>query len=150
MTDLLLQYRACGAECRDDYLRDVANENGLPLACGRARCSRLQDTSSLCSASVDAAQGREAGPSDAARHHAVVAGDAHDRRWRHMVQPWTFQQSTPLVRLARMTGLTVARLDAIEHGDRVSRDEIDALARAWSVSAEGLIGTLPDRSLVVD
>ena len=33
MTDLLLQYRACGAECRDDYLRGVANENGLPLAC---------------------------------------------------------------------------------------------------------------------
>lgn len=32
MTDLLLQYRACGAECRDDYLRKVAHENGLPLA----------------------------------------------------------------------------------------------------------------------
>ena len=63
---------------------------------------------------------------------------------------WTFQQSTPLARLARMTGLTVARLYAIEHGDRVSRTEIDALARAWSVSADGLIGTLPDRSLVVD
>lgn len=31
MTDLLLQYRACGAECRDDYLRQVAHENGLPL-----------------------------------------------------------------------------------------------------------------------
>ena len=33
MTDLLLGYRACGAESRDDYLRDIANENGLPLAC---------------------------------------------------------------------------------------------------------------------
>lgn len=33
MTDLLLQYRACGAECRDDYLRSVAHDNGLPLAC---------------------------------------------------------------------------------------------------------------------
>jgi hypothetical protein len=33
MTDLLLGYRACGAECRDDYLRQVANENGLTLAC---------------------------------------------------------------------------------------------------------------------
>lgn len=33
MTDLLLQYRACGAECRDDYLRQVAHDNGLPLAC---------------------------------------------------------------------------------------------------------------------
>jgi hypothetical protein len=35
MTDLLLNYRACGAECRDDYLRGLANENGLPLECVR-------------------------------------------------------------------------------------------------------------------
>jgi len=41
MTDLLLQYRACGAECRDDYLRDVANENGLPLECVRKIADRL-------------------------------------------------------------------------------------------------------------
>ncbi len=33
MFDLLLRYRACGAETRDDYLRDVANGNGLPIAC---------------------------------------------------------------------------------------------------------------------
>ena len=32
MCDLTLMYRACGAESRDDYLRDVANENGLPIA----------------------------------------------------------------------------------------------------------------------
>ena len=41
MTDLLLNYRACGAECRDDYLRDVANENGLPLECVRKIAERL-------------------------------------------------------------------------------------------------------------
>ena len=41
MSDLLLQYRACGAECRDDYLRSVANENGLPLACVRKIADRL-------------------------------------------------------------------------------------------------------------
>ena len=41
MTDLLLQYRACGAESRDDYLRDVANENGLPIACVRRIADRL-------------------------------------------------------------------------------------------------------------
>ena len=41
MSDLLLQYRACGAETRDDYLRNVANENGLPLACVRRRADRL-------------------------------------------------------------------------------------------------------------
>ena len=32
MCDLTLMYRACGAESRDDYLRAVANENGLPIA----------------------------------------------------------------------------------------------------------------------
>ncbi len=41
MTDLLLNYRACGAECRDDYLRGVANENGLPLGCVRKIADRL-------------------------------------------------------------------------------------------------------------
>lgn len=41
MTDLLLQYRACGAESRDDYLRGVADENGLPIACVRKIADRL-------------------------------------------------------------------------------------------------------------
>lgn len=41
MTDLLLQYRACGAECREDYLRQVAHDNGLPLACVRSIADRL-------------------------------------------------------------------------------------------------------------
>ena len=41
MTDLLLGYRACGAESRDDYLREIANENGLPLECVRKIADRL-------------------------------------------------------------------------------------------------------------
>lgn len=41
MTDLLLQYRACGAECRDDYLRQIAHDNGLPLACVCSIADRL-------------------------------------------------------------------------------------------------------------
>lgn len=41
MTDLLLMYRACGAECRDDYLRQVAHDNGLPLECVRSIADRL-------------------------------------------------------------------------------------------------------------
>ena len=41
MCDLLLNYRACGAECRDDYLRGLANENGLPIACVRQIADRL-------------------------------------------------------------------------------------------------------------
>jgi hypothetical protein len=31
MGDLILNYRACGAECREDWLQMLANENGLAL-----------------------------------------------------------------------------------------------------------------------
>ena len=31
MTDNLLNYRECGAETREDWLRLLANDNGLPL-----------------------------------------------------------------------------------------------------------------------
>ena len=41
MTDLTLNYRACGAECRDDWLRMLANDNGLPLACVQRLADRL-------------------------------------------------------------------------------------------------------------
>lgn len=41
MTDLLLLYRACGAETRDDYLRSLAHENGLPMECVRGIADRL-------------------------------------------------------------------------------------------------------------
>jgi hypothetical protein len=32
MDDVQLMYRACGAETRDDYLRFLATENGLPIS----------------------------------------------------------------------------------------------------------------------
>lgn len=32
MDDLTLNYWACGAECREDWLRLLACDNGLPLA----------------------------------------------------------------------------------------------------------------------
>lgn len=31
MVDLILNYRACGAECREDWLRMRVDENGLPF-----------------------------------------------------------------------------------------------------------------------
>lgn len=68
-------------------------------------------------------------------------------RWFHA---WIFQQAMPLARLSRVTGIPVARLCAIEQGDRLSRAELDALARAWSVSSADLIGTLPDPALVAE
>jgi hypothetical protein len=41
MCDLQLMYRKCGAETRDDYLRDLANDNGLPLDCVRRLANHL-------------------------------------------------------------------------------------------------------------
>jgi hypothetical protein len=41
MGDLLLMYRAVGAETREDYLHEVANENGLPFTCVRRLADRL-------------------------------------------------------------------------------------------------------------
>ena len=41
MGDLLLMYRAVGAETRDDYLRQLADENGLPFPCVRRMADRL-------------------------------------------------------------------------------------------------------------
>jgi hypothetical protein len=41
MDDVLSQYQACGAETRDEYLRDLANDNGLPLECVLRLANRL-------------------------------------------------------------------------------------------------------------
>ena len=41
MGDLLLRYRECGAETREDYLRELANDNGLPFECVRRLANRL-------------------------------------------------------------------------------------------------------------
>lgn len=41
MGDLLLRYRECGAETREDYLRALANENGLPFDSVRRLAVRL-------------------------------------------------------------------------------------------------------------
>jgi len=68
----------------------------------------------------------------------------------HWFYAWLSEECTPLAPLSRLTGIPPRRLDAINAGDRVSRAEIDALARAWSVSSEDLISTLPDPTLVVE
>ena len=41
MCDLQLMFRECGAATRDGYRRDLANENGLPLACVQRIADRL-------------------------------------------------------------------------------------------------------------
>ena len=73
--------------------------------------------------------------------HAIATGSP----W---FQAWQMQKCTPTVRLARQTGIAAARLAAIGAGDRLSRAELDALARAWTISAGDLIASLPDPGLV--
>lgn len=75
--------------------------------------------------------------------HAIATGS----RW---FDAWSMQKSMPRVRLVKQTGIASSRLDAISHGDRVSRAEVDALARAWSISAGDLIASMPDPALVID
>jgi hypothetical protein len=41
MGDLLLMYRAVGAETREDYLRQLAEDHGLPFPCVRRLADRL-------------------------------------------------------------------------------------------------------------
>lgn len=62
---------------------------------------------------------------------------------------WAEQKATPLGVLAKQTGIAVARLLAIDAGDQVSRAEIDALARAWAVSAGDLTASIGDAATIV-
>lgn len=73
---------------------------------------------------------------------AIAEGD-------HWFDAWVAEACTPWGKLARLTGIPGPRFTAIRRGDKISRAEVDALARAWSVSSEDLISTLPDRDLVI-
>lgn len=63
---------------------------------------------------------------------------------------WQRQKCIPHVKLSRLTGIPSQRFAAIEYGDRVSRSELDALARAWGVSASDLRASMPSLDLVID
>ena len=41
MVDLILRYRECGAQCREDWLRMLACDNGLPIAEVQRAANRL-------------------------------------------------------------------------------------------------------------
>lgn len=68
----------------------------------------------------------------------------------HWFDAWLMQNNTPLVRLKALTGIPERRFFAIQQGDDVTRAEIDALARAWSVSSNDLIASIGGRVKVVD
>jgi hypothetical protein len=63
---------------------------------------------------------------------------------------WLGEKDTPIGRLSKLKGIPGGRLLTIAQGDRVSRTEIDALARAWSISSNALLASLPDSTCVVE
>lgn len=62
---------------------------------------------------------------------------------------WAMQEATPTPRLAKKTKLSAARLREIETGGAITRAEIEALARAWWITPEALIASMPDPERVV-
>ena len=68
----------------------------------------------------------------------------------HWLEAWLMQNGTPYVRLTALTGIPTQRLVAITRGDAVSRAEIDALARVWSMSAGDLIASIGTASEIID
>ena len=63
---------------------------------------------------------------------------------------WQGQKCTPNHLLAKRTGLAQARLLALSAGDDVSRAELDALARAWAVSAGDLAKSINTACKIVE
>ena len=48
MTDNLLNYHACGAETREDWLRMLANDNGLPLCLVQQAAEHFGEAEEFC------------------------------------------------------------------------------------------------------
>ena len=75
--------------------------------------------------------------------HQIKSGDS----WFYA---WLSQMGTPYVKLARLTGMKPARFQAIDHGDYLTRAELEALAKAWGASPDALVQSMPDPSIVVE
>ena len=75
--------------------------------------------------------------------HAIATGS-------YWFSAWMEQKATPIGALAKQTGISAARLLAIDAGDSLSRAELDALARAWAISAGDLIASIGSVASVVD
>jgi hypothetical protein len=62
---------------------------------------------------------------------------------------WIGQMTTPYTRLANATKLSVDRIREIDAGSTITRAELEALAKAWWITPEGLLESMPDRERVV-
>lgn len=77
--------------------------------------------------------------------HPVARAIATGSWW---FDAWVAQKTTPLDTLSRRTGIPRQRLVTISGRDRVSLAELDALARAWSISAADLRASVPPELVV--
>jgi hypothetical protein len=60
---------------------------------------------------------------------------------------WTFQSATPFARLARESGISAERINALDRGSQVTRGEIEGLAKAWRVEPADILTSLPAGTL---
>ncbi|SMF70465.1 hypothetical protein [Allosphingosinicella indica] len=79
--------------------------------------------------------------------HGVARAIRDGDRW---FGAWQRQKATPYAMLAKRTGIPLARISALDAGDRISRAELDALAIAWSVSTGDLIASIGESTQIVD
>ena len=79
--------------------------------------------------------------------HPVARMIATGTRW---FDAWASQKTTGYAGLEKLTGIPSRRLRTLSEGGPVSSAEVDGLARAWGVSAEDLIESMPDPSIVID
>ncbi len=77
--------------------------------------------------------------------HPVAQSIARGTWW---FDAWVGQKTTPYEKLSRLTGIPPNRLATISARDRVSLAELDALARAWSISAGDLRASVPPELVV--
>lgn len=75
--------------------------------------------------------------------HMIRTGD-------HWFQAWQMFACTSDSKLTRLTGISTGRFAAMELGYAVSRAEVDALGRAWGVSAADLIESMGGVTKIVE
>jgi hypothetical protein len=78
--------------------------------------------------------------------HPVAHSMARGSTW---FQAWIGQMATPYARLAKMTQISVERIQQIADGATIRHGELIALAAAWWITPEGLLASMPDPERVI-
>jgi hypothetical protein len=73
--------------------------------------------------------------------HRIRTGDNWFYAW--------MAETAPLVILEKRSGIPFGRLLGIDLYDKVTRAEVDALARAWGAPLEDVLASIPDPQMVI-